>query len=313
MESAESKPLRPLTSRQSLLADALINNPELADSDKGRKSGYSEASVVGGTIYKTIQQLKARPEIQRALLERGINEHTIAKTLHEGLLADKVISAIVVNKDGDGMADGHSMTKDFINVPDHTVRHKFMQSAIELGAMLPDTETQGASLGGVVQLPARTGMDGQELGHAPDPDTIKDKEVTHTPSTPDTPTDAMYTQPHDELAPLRATDYPGVMNNTMANKALIEVMQGMGELGQPDGLNGELKTVSCEKGTSVSAPPCIMSPTSQKNPFLQDLKPKLTDIDTGCKRTVKRREKLLEGEGEKILDKFKRDHFGEGI
>ena len=59
----------------------------------------------------------------------GLDMGRLLKVLDDGLSANKVISAMVINKKGDGMKQGNSMTKDFIDVPDHAIRHKYMETA----------------------------------------------------------------------------------------------------------------------------------------------------------------------------------------
>jgi hypothetical protein len=68
-----------------------------------------------------------------ALMEAaGITDDKLASKLREGLDATKVISCNVIAKDGEGMKDANSMTKDFVDVPDYPTQHKFLETALEL-------------------------------------------------------------------------------------------------------------------------------------------------------------------------------------
>lgn len=67
------------------------------------------------------------------LMEKaGITDRKLIKKLDEGLEANRVISAINTNKQATGA------TTDFIDVPDFTVRHKYLETALKLKKRLID-------------------------------------------------------------------------------------------------------------------------------------------------------------------------------
>ena len=96
-------------------------------------AGYSERSAysVGS---ETLKKPEVRELMQRALRRKGISEDRLAEVLDEGLRANRVISAVVGT-------DATGKTMDFIDVPDHATRHKFLDSAIELLDFKPEKQT----------------------------------------------------------------------------------------------------------------------------------------------------------------------------
>jgi len=66
-----------------------------------------------------------------------------AKLWAEMTRANKVISAQVINKKGDGMKPAHSMTKDFIDVPDWNNREKALKYIDQLAGLHEEEEKGG--------------------------------------------------------------------------------------------------------------------------------------------------------------------------
>ncbi len=64
--------------------------------------------------------------------QAGLTDQAIVKHAQEGLNANKVISCNVIAKDGEGMKDANSMTKDFVDVPDWNARHKYFNTVMEM-------------------------------------------------------------------------------------------------------------------------------------------------------------------------------------
>lgn len=81
---------------------------------------YQSAGVIGHEVLK-----KLKNEVTIAMEQRNISLGSLLDTLEDGLNATKVISAINTNKNA-GESD-----MDFIDVPDHAIRHKYMESAAE--------------------------------------------------------------------------------------------------------------------------------------------------------------------------------------
>lgn len=108
-----------------------------------RASGLTieAASKKTGISMRTGARLNVDPVIKskmaRALDQVGATEIKIAKTVHEAMEATKVISATIVmkgsgdliSKSNGDLAEATSMTKDFIEVPDHMARIKACELA----------------------------------------------------------------------------------------------------------------------------------------------------------------------------------------
>ena len=89
----------------------------------------AKAGISRPTGQKVERDPAFRSEMHKALEKVGATTEKIASTVLESLDATKVISANVVNKSGEGMADAHGTTKDFIDVPDYAVRCKAAELA----------------------------------------------------------------------------------------------------------------------------------------------------------------------------------------
>ncbi len=78
--------------------------------------------------------------ISEILHNAGITDEKLAQVMSDGLDANRVISArIVITKSDDPtVADQRANTKtdDFIEIPDHAIRHKFMETAYKLKGQL---------------------------------------------------------------------------------------------------------------------------------------------------------------------------------
>lgn len=82
---------------------------------------------------------KANVSLKVSFGRAGLTDGKLVQFAMEGLNANKVISANIISSSGEGMADANSSTRDFIDVPDWLVRHKFFESICRLtGRMAPD-------------------------------------------------------------------------------------------------------------------------------------------------------------------------------
>jgi len=103
-----------------------------------------------GTIGSENIQKLANP-VRQLMEARGLGMGRLLDVLSEGLEANKVISAQIINQSGDGMKTANSMTKDFIDVPDHATRHRFLETAGRwLGAEPKKEETMAMRTDGKV-------------------------------------------------------------------------------------------------------------------------------------------------------------------
>jgi hypothetical protein len=98
-----------------------------------RAVGYSPATA------KTPQKL-TESKGWKELVDEYLPDDKLAKVHSEGLEANKIISANITYGDAD------EKTNDFIEVPDHATRHKFLESAYKLkGRSLSDTDKLGGT------------------------------------------------------------------------------------------------------------------------------------------------------------------------
>lgn len=99
-------------------------------------TNYATAGNIG---YKNLKNLK---EPVRTYLEaQGLSLGTLLGVLAQGLKATKTVSAIKTDK------DASAATTDFIEVPDHPTRHKYLETAAKwLGVEKSELEMQKADL-----------------------------------------------------------------------------------------------------------------------------------------------------------------------
>ena len=80
--------------------------------------------------------------ISELMEEKGLSDEKLMRTLEDGLNATKVISCNVIARDGEGMADAHSTTKDFVDVDDFPTRHKYLETALKLKGHMDKKDDQ---------------------------------------------------------------------------------------------------------------------------------------------------------------------------
>lgn len=93
----------------------------LTQAEAARRAGYSPKSA-SQLASETLAKPKLQSALEAAMEKAGITDETLATVIKEGLAADKVV-AHVVNKEG---------LPDLIERPDHAVRHKFAETAIDV-------------------------------------------------------------------------------------------------------------------------------------------------------------------------------------
>jgi len=136
-----SKPAKKLTLKQRKLIKARAEGKTLQQA--GEIAGYSKK-----TAGEIARQELAKPCVSEAferLLDRICPDDLLANTYLDCIKATKVISANVIAPNGEGMADAHSMTKDFIDVPDFPTRLKASDSVAKLKGYLIDRVQHDAS------------------------------------------------------------------------------------------------------------------------------------------------------------------------
>jgi hypothetical protein len=109
-----------------------------------------EAAAIAGLSPKTgadqVSQILREPRMCATfaqLLNEVIPDDYQAMKYQELLESTKVISANIINKSGDGMADAHSMTKDFIEVPDYPTQLKANDAISKLKGHLTEHTVHG--------------------------------------------------------------------------------------------------------------------------------------------------------------------------
>ena len=112
----------------------------------GVEAGYARSTMekMPGKIIGKNRILKAFTEL---LEEAGLSDEKLSECLREGLEATKIISALISAPDGEHMKGDNSMKKDFIEVPDYSTRHKFLETILKLKSMFPKTVDPPASGG----------------------------------------------------------------------------------------------------------------------------------------------------------------------
>lgn len=112
-----------------------------------KTGNLAEAARAGGSKGKDVHSLSTRggqilKKLELSLAElldqRGLNDAKLLNFLDAGLNATKVISCNVIAQNGEGMADAHSMTKDFVEVEDQQTRFKFLEMAFKLKGHMKD-------------------------------------------------------------------------------------------------------------------------------------------------------------------------------
>jgi hypothetical protein len=111
------------TIRQQLAVEKILENHGNV-SKAMKEAGYSES------MSKNPQVL-TNSEGFRELLEQKLPDSLLLKTHLEGLEANKVVSARAKTKHGDPMMADED-TDDFIEVPDHPTRHKYLETAYKI-------------------------------------------------------------------------------------------------------------------------------------------------------------------------------------
>ena len=104
-----------------------------------------DAAIAAGLSPKTAGSqataILKEPEVIHSfqeLLNNIIPNERLAKKYSDIMEATKVISANVIMPGGGGMADAHSMTKDFIDVPDYPTQLRAADSVSKLKGLIVD-------------------------------------------------------------------------------------------------------------------------------------------------------------------------------
>ena len=141
-----------------------------AERAKGKsiRKAAAAAKVSSATAFRAERDPAVKSAMARAL-ERVAGgerkfEDKLASTVIDALDATKVISANVIAPHGEGMADAHGTTKDFIDVPDFQARIK----AAELAGKFRGDFLDRVEHSGEVKLSFTCEGDAEPASEAPD-------------------------------------------------------------------------------------------------------------------------------------------------
>lgn len=97
-----------------------------------KKAGYKHREAA----YTFLQNSTVVHMFQELMDKHGITDEKLNAVLAEGLNANKVISANIVQVKNDDPTvqdkEAHAKTMDFIDIPDHSTRHRFLETAFKL-------------------------------------------------------------------------------------------------------------------------------------------------------------------------------------
>lgn len=124
------------------------------------KAGYAQeyAEKILGVLSENVA-LSMADAMERA----GVTDARLVEVLTDGLEAKRVISARITDKDADVDTD------DFIEVPDHPTRHKFLDTAIKIKGSYAAEKHEHTGANGAPLIIERPTPDGGEKAKAQTP------------------------------------------------------------------------------------------------------------------------------------------------
>jgi hypothetical protein len=114
--------------KQQNVAQQILENPGISYRQAMLNAGYSENTASDPSNL-------TESDTWQELMDKHFPDETLAKKVQEGLEANRVISAQVVVKSDNPNVKTKTATArdvDFIEVPDHGVRHKYLETALKL-------------------------------------------------------------------------------------------------------------------------------------------------------------------------------------
>ncbi len=147
---------KPLTIREQKVVRNLISG--MTKKDALLSAGYAESTATK-KAEEIVGKSRIKKAIQKILEEQGMTDEKLAEVAVRGLDATKVISAMVIAPSGEGMKEANGITKDFIEVPDHDARHKFLVTGLKLKGHLKDKMAVDLNVETYEQRRKRLGLD----------------------------------------------------------------------------------------------------------------------------------------------------------
>lgn len=123
------KTLEAMPEKRAALVMATLLNPTADKRELMKKAGYSP-NTPSTQMFKEIDG-----KLGKGLLQLGITEADLLKTLHESLKAEKVVFISKKTTAPDGTV---TIVKEVLGVPDHNIRLKTTEMLMKLGDYFPD-------------------------------------------------------------------------------------------------------------------------------------------------------------------------------
>ena len=128
-----------LTVQQRNLIKAIPQSKTISEAMK--KAKYAPSVINSGARYETLQNPTIMSAMQQALEKAGISDLSLAKSIKDGMTAQKVQIATL---------DGQITDEKFY--PDHSVRHKYLDTALTLRGDYPSDKLEVEHTGQVEVL-----------------------------------------------------------------------------------------------------------------------------------------------------------------
>lgn len=120
--------------RDKRLIRIILANPEMPHNEAMIKAGFSEKTA-NHQAKRTVERSCIQTPIMQALEKAGITDDKLADKIKNGMECTKVISATVIHKDNNGKTE---QIDDFIEVPDNSTQHRYVDTALKLKRSYPD-------------------------------------------------------------------------------------------------------------------------------------------------------------------------------
>lgn len=133
------KPKRPpKTIKEKAFVKALVKTTTAAEA--ARIAGYKDP-------IQAAYENKIKLDLPDLMDKKGLTDDHLLDKLDEGLESNRVISAIITDKQANGA------TNDFIEVPDMVVRHKYLETALKLkGKLQPASNQTNVQINNVIPI-----------------------------------------------------------------------------------------------------------------------------------------------------------------
>ena len=116
----------------------LLKYFEYGNGTKAALEVYDTNDPGAASVIASENLAKLKNPIRIMMEKRGLDMNRLLDVLDEGLSANRVVSAVIVGK------EANEKTNDFIEVPDHAVRHKYLETAGKWLDIVPEKDTINA-------------------------------------------------------------------------------------------------------------------------------------------------------------------------